>query len=370
MNQMNQRNQMNRDMAWRFDQFLYQKEKSFWIKALLFPFYLLSLPYGWAVRLRSFAYTVGLLKSKRLSCPVVSIGNITLGGTGKTPLVMALAKTLVKEGVRVAILSRGYKRRKASGSVVSDGQTILLTPEESGDEPYLMARGLKGIPILVGKDRFVTGQMALQRFGVQGLLLDDGYQHLRLHRDLDILLIDSRIGFGDRHLLPRGMLREPVSNIRRAHFFLLTKVEDPAACKPLEAKLREIHPGAEIYRSYYEPAGLIGPQGEWEEIHALKGKRVFALSGVANPGYFMSLLRKCGPEILGEEVFPDHHSYTAEDLTSIGKRVKNFNYLVTTEKDMVKLLGFKGGRVPIRALRIEMKIWEEAEFYKRILKLW
>ena len=357
-------------MAWRFDQLLYQKKKSFWTKTFLFPFYLLSLPYGWAVRLRGAGYAMGLFKRKCLSCPVISVGNITVGGTGKTPLVMTLAERLRAEGVPVAILSRGYKGRKASGSVVSDGQKILLTPEESGDEPYLMARTLKGIPILVGKDRFVTGRRALQRFGVQGLLLDDGYQHLRLHRDLDILLIDSRIGFGDHHLLPRGILREPLSNLRRAQLFVLTKVEDREACKPLEAKLRQIHPGAEIYHSHYEAAGLVGPKGEWEEMADLKGKKVFALSGVANPGYFTSLLRKCGLEIVEEQTFPDHHSYTAEDLTSIQETVNKFDYLATTEKDMVKLFRFEMGNISMRALRIEMKIWEEEAFYRRVMKFW
>jgi len=356
-------------MAWRFDRFLYQRDKSFWTRILLTPLYLLSLPYGWAVRLRGSAYSIGLLRGKRLSCPVISVGNITVGGTGKTPLVMALARRLMEREISVAILSRGYRGRKASGSVVSDGQKILLTPEESGDEPHLMARSLKGIPILVGKDRFVTGQMALQRFGIRGFLLDDGYQHLRLRRDLDIVLIDSRIGFGDHHLLPRGILREPLSGLRRAQVFILTKVEDPEGCKPLEARLREIHPGAEICHSHYVPTGLVGPKEEWEEIGGVKGKKAFALSGVADPKYFSFLLRKCGLEIVGERIFPDHHSYRSEDLTSIKETVNKFDYLVTTEKDMVKLFKFKIGPVPLRALRIELKIWEESEFYGRVMKL-
>jgi tetraacyldisaccharide 4'-kinase len=358
-------------MVWRFDRFLYQKEKPFWTRVLLFPLCLLSLPYGWAVRLRGSAYAIGLFKGRRLSCPVVSVGNITVGGTGKTPLVMALARRLLEKGVPVGILSRGYKGRKVSGSVVSDGWRILLGPQESGDEPHLMARNLRGVPILVGKDRFQTGQMALKQFAVEGLLLDDGYQHLKLHRDLDILLIDSGIGFGDRHLLPRGIMREPVANLRRAQMFVLTKVEDPEGCRPLEAELREIHPGAEIYHSHFEPAGLIGPNGEWEEVEGLKGKKVFALSGVANPGYFTSLLRKCGLEIAGEQIFPDHHSYRAEDLTSLQETVNKLDYLVTTEKDMVKLGSFETSRLlPLRALRIEVKIWEEAAFYEHIMKLW
>src|SRR4030042_2591076 len=161
-------------MIFRIDRFLYQKEKSFWEKGLLFPLYLLSLPYGGAVRARDLFYSLGLLKTKTLHCPVISVGNITVGGTGETPLVMALAKGLMAKGIAVAILSRGYKRTKTSESVVSDGKTIFLPPEEQWDEPFLMPRGCRGTPVLVGRKRFANGRIALQRFGVKGLVLDVG----------------------------------------------------------------------------------------------------------------------------------------------------------------------------------------------------
>jgi len=353
----------------RIDQFLYKKEKSFRTKALLFPLYFLSFPYGWAVRLRILFYSLGLLNTKHLPCPVISVGNITAGGTGKTPLVMALAKGLMDRGIPVAILSRGYKRKKASGPLVSDGQTIFLSPEESGDEPFLMAKTLKDIPILIGKDRFINGQMALQRFGVHGLLLDDGYQHLQLHRDLNILLIDSHIGFGDDYLLPRGILREPLTYLQRADLFLLTKVEHPEACQYLEAKLRQLHPSSQVFHSHYEPLDLIGPEGEWKELNSLKGKKVLALSGIANPTSFCSLLRKCGAEIVREAIFPDHHLYTADDLTLIQEKGKGVDWVVTTGKDMVKLRELNIDYLPIRALRIAMKIWEEEEFYKKVMEV-
>src|SRR4030042_5454514 len=250
----------------RIDRFLYQKEKSFWEKGLLFPLYLLSLPYGGAVRARDLFYSLGLLKTKTLHCPVISVGNITVGGTGKTPLVMALAKRLMAKGIAVAILSRGYKRMKTSESVVSDGKTIFLSLEESGDEPFLMAKACPDTPVLVGKNRFVNGRILLQRFGAKGLILDDGYQHLSLNRDINILLIDSHIGFGDRHLLPRGILREPLSQLRRADLFLLTKAEDPETYQPLEKEIYEIHPGAQVFHSYYKPVSLVGPQEEEEEL--------------------------------------------------------------------------------------------------------
>ncbi len=357
------------DMNWRIDRFLYQKEKSLRERMILFPLYLLSLPYEWTVRARVLFYSLGLLKTKRLPCPVISVGNITAGGTGKTPLVMALARGLRDRGMPVAILSRGYKGKKGSGPLVTDGQAFFQSPEESGDEPYLMAKTLNGIPVLVGKDRFINGRMALQRFNVRSLLLDDGYQHLQLHRDLNILLIDSHTGFGNHHLLPRGILREPLSHLRRAHLFLLTKVDCLEACQHLEEKLRRIHPSSLIFHSHFEPLGLIGPEEEWEELSSFKGKRVFAFSGIANPDSFSSLLRKCGMEIAREMVFPDHHLYTARDLTSIREKVKEIDWLVTTEKDMVKLKRLNIDSLPIRALRIEMRIWEEEEFYRKVMEV-
>ena len=357
------------DMRWRIDRLIYQKEKSFWIKILLSLLYLLSLPYGGGVRGRAFLYTIGLKKRKRLPCPVISVGNITIGGTGKTPLVMLLARVLRERGIKIAILSRGYKRKQSSDSLVSDGQSLFLSPEEAGDEPYLMATALKDVPILVNKDRFTTGQMALQRFGVRSLLLDDGYQHLQLHRDLNILLIDSHIGFGDRHLLPRGILREPLSHLQRADLFVLTKVEEPKACLPLEMKLQKIHPRAQVFHSHYEPIGLISPKGEKEDLQTHRGKKILALSGIANPDYFSSLLRRCGMEVGKEAIFPDHHFYTTGDLASIEESSKGMDQVVTTEKDMLKLKNLNIRYLPIQALRIEMKIWEEEEFFRRIMQL-
>jgi tetraacyldisaccharide 4'-kinase len=352
----------------RIDRLLYQKEKSIWERMLLFPLYLLSLPYGGAVRARSLFYSLGLLKTKTLPCPVISIGNITVGGTGKTPLVMALAKGLMEKGISVGILSRGYKGKRISKPVVSDGKAIFLSPEESGDEAFLMASACQGIPVLVGKDRFTNGRVALQRFGVRGLLLDDGYQHLALYRNINILLIDSHIGFGDHTLLPRGILREPLSHLRRADLFLLTKVENPQTVQALERKIHKIHPSSQVFHSHYEPVSLVSPNGDEEDLNSLKESKILALSGIANPVYFFSMLRRCGAEIVGEAVFPDHHSYTREDLSSVEQKSKRADCIVTTEKDMVKLKELDIHQLPIRALRVKVKIWEEEEFYQRIVK--
>jgi tetraacyldisaccharide 4'-kinase len=282
---------------------------------------------------------------------------------------MLLARGLRERGITIAILSRGYKRKQSSDSLVSDGQNLFLSPEAAGDEPYLMASVLKGVPTLVGKDRFMTGRIALERFGVRGLLLDDGYQHLQLHRDLNILLIDSNIGFGNDHLLPRGILREPFYHLQRADFFVLTKVEEPKTCLSLERKLYQIHPRAQVFHSHYEPIGLISPKGEKEDLQALRGRKVLALSGIANPHYFSSLLSRCGMEIGKEAVFPDHHFYTTDDLAYIEENAKEMDWVVTTEKDMLKLKNLGIRHLPMRALRIEMKIWEEEGFFKKIMHL-
>jgi len=353
----------------RIDRFLYRKEKTLGERILLFPLYLFSLPYGWAVRTRSLSYSLKLLKTKTLPCPVISVGNITVGGTGKTPLVMAIAEGLMNRGISTAILSRGYGGTGTSEPVVSDGRRLFLSPQESGDEPFLMARVCKGVPVLVGKDRFKNGRIALRQFGIKALLLDDGYQHLPLRRDLDILLIDATVGFGDQNLLPRGILREPLSHLRRAHLFLLTKVTDPERCQPLEKKIQEIHPRAPVFHSRYQPTKLVNPIGEEEELDSLKGKRIVALSGIANPDYFSSLLRERGAEIVSEAIFPDHHSYGSKDLSFVREKSKGADWIVTTEKDMLKLRQLGIDHLPIRALRIEMKIWEEEAFFKRIVTL-
>ncbi len=356
-------------MTGRLDQILYQKEKSLGEKMLLFPLFLASLPYRWAVQARSSLYTTGLFKAKKLSRPVISIGNITVGGTGKTPLVMSMAKGLMKRGIPVAILSRGYRRKRGGGPLVTDGQKILLSPEEAGDEPFLMASVLKGIPILVGKDRFKNGQWALDRFSIRGFLLDDGFQHLPLVRDLDIVLVDSQVGFGDNYLLPRGILREPLSHLKRADIFLLTRAEDPQSLHPLEKILHQFNPTASIFHSDYEPTALISPDGKAVSPHLFKGKRVVALSGIANPAHFSSLLKRCGMEVVRERIFPDHHRYTNQDLTSILEEVTKIGFVVTTEKDLVKLKTFPVNPLPLYALRIETKIQEEEGFYIKVMEV-
>ena len=281
---------------------------------------------------------------------------------------MTLAKGLKERGIKVAILSRGYKGKRASGAIVSDGQTIYLSPEEAGDEPYLMALRLKETPVLVGKDRYATGRIALQRYPVQGILLDDGFQHLQLHRNLNILLVDSTIGLGDRHLVPRGILREPLAHLRRADLFILTKIENPETSQSLENLIQKMQPSTPVFHSHYEATGLIGPNGEWEDLDSFRGKKVLAFSGIANSSPFLSLLKKHGMRVIKESIFPDHHPYSKEDLAFLEEKREGTDWMVTTEKDLVRLTILEIGRLPIRALRIEMKIWEET-FFEEVMRL-
>lgn len=356
-------------MNWRMDHFLYRKGSSLGERIFLFPLYLVSLPYGWAVSMRALLYSSGFLKQKRLPCPVISIGNITVGGTGKTPLIIHLAQRLVEEGISVAILSRGYKRKKDSSPLVSDGKTVFLTPEESGDEAYLIAQRLRNVPVLVGKDRFRSGLMALQKIKIEGFLLDDGFQHLSLYRNLNIVLIDSLTEFGNGHLLPRGILREPLSSLERADLFILTKVKEKKDFHSLESKLRGLQPRAKIFHSHYEPIEFVDSCGESQALSILKGRRALAFSGIARPETFTSLLEQVGVDIKKELVFPDHHFYSPSDLERIRREARGVDFILTTEKDMAKLPRSPFSSTPLMALRINVKIWEEEEFYKRVMEI-
>ncbi|MGA8180790.1 MAG: tetraacyldisaccharide 4'-kinase, partial [Desulfobacterales bacterium] len=183
-----------------------------------------SKVYGGAAKLKRIFYEKSILKSKKLSCPVVSIGNITAGGTGKTPMAIYVANIARDLGYKVAIISRGYKgKAEKNGGIVSDGKALLMTAEIAGDEPYMMAARLRDVPIIVGKNRFKAGRLAIRKFEPDILVLDDGFQHLKLQRDLDLVLLDYRKPFGNGHLLPRGVMREPASALSCAAAIILTR---------------------------------------------------------------------------------------------------------------------------------------------------
>ncbi|MBW1824898.1 MAG: tetraacyldisaccharide 4'-kinase, partial [Deltaproteobacteria bacterium] len=214
-------------------------EESFIKRFLLFPLYLIALFYRLLIQLRHTSYKTGVLKSYSLPCLVISVGNVTMGGTGKTPMVIYLAQVFKEKGMKTAVLSRGYKGKSPEKvAMVSNGERILLNARDAGDEPFLLSKALPGIPVIIGRDRVLSGQYALEHFSPETILLDDGFQHLKLKRDVDILLIDLQYGFGNGHLLPRGILREPLNNLNRAHLFLLTKRTDSHDDKAIVEKIK------------------------------------------------------------------------------------------------------------------------------------
>ncbi len=327
----------------------------------------LAFVYGAGVRLRYLFYRIGVLKSKKLPCKVISIGNITVGGTGKTPMAIFVAEFLKKSGKKVVILSRGY-RKKGGGGVVSDGREIRLGPGEAGDEPYLMARRLKDVPVIAGADRFRSGECAIKEFAPEFIILDDGFQHLRLKRDINILLMDSDQGLGNGLLLPRGILREPAAAIKRADFIM---VKGKGLRGTDEDAIKKFNIPALAFD--FKPSGLYDIFDNTDKgIGFLKGKKVMAFAGVANPGSFFKTLESMGAVITNTISFPDHHAYTASDMKKIRKAKGGgvggggAEIIVTTEKDGVKLKDyFKGGLFSIYALGIDVAV-EDEEGFKRL----
>ncbi len=324
------------------------------------PFFFLSILYGNIVRLRNYCYETRMIKSRQLGSPVVSIGNITVGGTGKTPMVIMLAETLKKEGFRPAILSRGYGGKKRDRiTVVSDGKNVLMGIQEAGDEPLLMAQSLGDVPVITGKKRYSTGRYAIDQMKADILLLDDAFQHRSLERDLDIVLLDGERPFGNDYMLPRGMLRESKRALKRADIVVLTGNDwDRKESEGVVKTLRK-YTDAPLFFASRKPDSLIdGKTGEKLPLDYLKGRRVCAFSGIAKPENFRESLVSLGGNIVSFIPFPDHHVYEEKDIKEIGRRVaeSSAEIVITTEKDGVKLIDFPRFSQDIYLLKIEMEI--------------
>lgn len=313
--------------------------------------YTLSLVYGVAVRARVLLYRLNILPSHSLPRKVISVGNITVGGTGKTPVTIALAEFFVKSGKKVAVLSRGYKGKANGAAIVSDGKKMLLGPDEAGDEPFLIASRLKGVPVVVCPDRVKGGKLIMERFSPEVIILDDGFQHIRLRRDVNIVLIDLEEGFGPGYLLPRGILREPVSALKRADFALIKG--GPARDAVWEALQRYSVPSI----AFNYKASSVYDIETGEEIAApdLPGMKAVAVSGIANPFSFSETLTKLGVKAVRSFSYPDHHAYSEKDITDIEKAASDTGVVITTEKDGVKLKGKVKG-LKVCALRIDAEM--------------
>ena len=324
---------------------------------------LVSPLYLRCVRLRNALYAKGILKSHTLSVPVISIGNLTMGGTGKTPMVVHAATLLRDEGLRVAVLSRGYRGApRARCEVVSAREGPLLRAKVAGDEPVLLVRNLAHVLVLVSPDRRLAGETAVARFGAQVLILDDGFQHLKLKRNLDIVLIDVT--------RPFEMLREPVSGIARADAVVLTRTNLPHDEGGILKRLEPLKAGAKLFHAFMEPVELAAvATGAVHTLESLRGEGCLALSGIGNPAQFEATLEAAGLRVLKTVRFPDHHWYRRSELEQVLAEAQGLkaSCIVMTEKDAVRLDEMKNIPGNFYFLRVRSVVRESQEFSSMLL---
>ena len=333
------------------------------------------------VKSRRWLYEVRIIRDHPLGVQVITVGNLTVGGTGKTPVVEKFARVLTDQGRKVAILSRGYRskppplmqRLKAKFSlqedttpprVVSDAKNLMLNSEDAGDEPYMLASNLKDVVVLVDKDRVKSGRYAIEKFGCDTLLLDDGFQYWKLAgRRRDIVLIDAQQPFGNEQLLPRGTLREPISHLKRADTIFITKSNGESAA--LRARIKKHNSTAGIIECVHWPLyfeDVFNTEAR-ENIGWLKGKKVATLSGIAQPDSFEQSLVKQGAELVYAKRFADHHRFNQQEIINTINRAKKrrAEVILTTQKDAVRFPKIDRRDLPIYYMRVEIKILSGAK---------
>jgi len=327
------------------------------------------------IKLRRWLYNVRLLRDKTLGVQVIAVGNLTVGGTGKTPVVEKFARELRDAGRNVAILSRGYRSKpqpvhiwllnkillredQTPPRVVSDGKSLLLDSEMAGDEPYMLASNLKDVVVLVDKDRVKSGRYAIEKFGCDTLLLDDGFQYWDLRgRRHDVVLVDRQQPFGNEYLLPRGTLREPPSHLARAHTIFITKSDGNTA--GLRARIAELNAAAAVIECVHHPLYLEDVfTAERSGLDLLRGKKVASLSGIAQPESFEQSLRALGAELVYSKRFADHHRFTQQEILNVINRAKKrqADTIITTQKDAVRFPKIDRRDLPFFFMRVEIKI--------------
>jgi tetraacyldisaccharide 4'-kinase len=323
--------------------------------------------------LRAGAFASGLRSIRRLPCAVICVGNLTVGGSGKTPCTIALAHWLRARGQAVGVLLRGYGRHSGRIVVAADDRDVRAGWETVGDEAILLARHLPGVPVVVGGDRFRAGQEALRRFRLDVLLLDDGFQHRQLHRNLDLVMVDATDPFGGGWLLPRGRLREPVAGLRRAHAIVLSRTDQAPDLAGLRRHLEQIVPGAAQVLTRHRPTRLTDlAEGEEYPLASLAGRRVLALSGIANPEGFQRTLTDLGVVLAGRLAFPDHHPYGPANLLRVNQAAQEAaaELVVTTEKDAVRMAPLRVAEQlcrPILVLQVDLEVTEGMDGLEALL---
>jgi len=334
------------------------------IQVALLPLYFLSIIYKIIIQGRASLYKAGIFKSYNAKVKVISIGNISVGGTGKTPTTQWLAQNLSERGYKTAILSRGYGGKRAEDvSVVSDGESVLLSPQEAGDEPYMLAKKLKGLPVIVGSDRLKLANYACEKYNLDALILDDGFQHIRLKRDVNILLFDGEKGVGNGSALPRGPLREPLSAMGRADLVLINK--DGSATEGLKALTKRHAPSIAVFKTSYRTTCIreLGSD-ETKAIEDLKDMDVTLFSGIANPESFAKTIELLGGVIVSKTSFPDHHDYTVADIDRVSALAEKagVSAILTTEKDAVKLEQINSpSKVPVYVVEVGLDFQEDSD---------
>ena len=344
------------------------------VRLLLVFLWCLSKVFQFVVCLRYVFYDIGVLRRFPLGCQVISIGNVTAGGTGKTPVTEIFARELTKAGRKVAILSRGYRRKEApwwqrifknvieKPVVVSDGRQILVDAATGGDEPYMLAANLPGVCVLVDRNRVKSGRYAISHFGCDTLLLDDGFQYQRLKHSHEVVLVDSTNPIGNGHMLPRGILREPAKHLKRADVVFITKCSGDQS--DVRRLVQRYNPRAEIIECRHAPR-LLKDVWSREELPLewLKGKTLTTLSGIAVPQGFENSLRKLGARVIWCERYADHHRYDASEIIFALNKTADMHAeaLITTEKDAVRFPRLEKTPVPCYYLRVDIEIISGAE---------
>ncbi len=356
------------------------QDQPYGIRVLLGVLKCLSVVFAAVVSVRYALYRTGLLRRFPLGVQVISIGNVTAGGTGKTPVTEIFARTLASEGRKVAILSRGYRRKEAPWwrrvftqvidppLVVSDGRRVLLDASVGGDEPYMLASNLPGVAVVVDRNRVKAGRYAVKRLGCDTLILDDGFQYQKLKHSIEVVLVDSTNPFGNGNMLPRGILREPARHLKRADIIFLTKCRgDVSAVKD---QIRSYNAKADIVECNHSPRVLKDVWSRKEyPLSWLEGKTLCTLSGIASPKGFENSLRHMGAKVVWCERYADHHRYDSSEILYALNRTADMgaDALVTTEKDAVRFPRFETSPVKCLYLRIAIEILSGGDNFTQII---
>jgi len=310
------------------------------LRLCLLPLTIVSFIFYFIVSIRSTLYKLGILRSYQAGCKVITIGNLTVGGTGKTPTVCLIARHFKESGFKIAVVCRGYRGTNTdSPMVVSDKEKILMDSESAGDEAYMLAKKLPGIPVLAGKDRVSASKIAYDLFNCEIIILDDGFQHLKLKRDIDVVLINSQNPFGNRFLLPRGILREPLKSLKRADIILLTKIDhSDSNSRELKNSIRLHNQNVPIFKSFYKPVNLKKTINN-NKVHPelLRNKNISCFCSIGDPESFLSMLKSMGLTLTDKIIFSDHHHYKISDYKKLKEISKKTDLLITTEKDIAKI---------------------------------